>query len=189
MGYVESIRAAYANVTSEHHERGADWYRDYAERLARHASDSGVNFDIACAIVGVSSINTRPEPGLRWTSEVMRGRTGGHLPLVCERAATILQTATDFETAREIACPSTSPSRKVRSFTCNVRTGGQTCDHDVPCVTIDRWAHFIATDGTRKDVPSGRMYDRVADAYRTVAAELGIPVAILQAVLWVTVAE
>lgn len=189
MGYAESIARAYDAATPAQHERGAAWYADYAERLARHATDAGVDFDIACAIVGVSSINTRPEPALRWTSEVLRGRMGGHLPLVCERATSILASAIDFETAREIACPAASPSRKVRSFACNVRTGGQTCEHDVPCVTIDRWAHFVAVDGARKDVPSGRMYERVADAYRTVAAERGIPVAILQAVVWVTVAE
>jgi hypothetical protein len=120
---------------------------------------------------------------------MMHGGTGGHLPLVVSRALDILTSAVDFETARDIACPSTSPSRKVRSFTCNVRTGGQTCEHEVPCVTIDRWAHFVATDGARKDVPSGKMYERVADAYRQVAAERGIPVAILQAVVWVVVAE
>ena len=157
MEYTESIRRAYDAASSDQRERGAEWYRDYAERLAQHAEQAGVNFDIACAVVGVSSINTRPEPGLVWTARMLNGATGGHLPLVVSRARSILSDAADFETAREIACPSTSPSRKVRSFTCNVRTGGQTCDHDVPCVTIDRWAHYVATDGERKDVPSGRM--------------------------------
>jgi hypothetical protein len=178
MGYAESIRNAYVNATSEQHARGRAWYADYSARLYAAASERDVNFNVACAVVAVSSINTRPEPGLRWTLETLDGRRGGHLPLVCERAASIIAAdsetddGADFDTLRNIACPESSPSRKVRSFGCNVRTAGETCEHDVPCVTIDRWA-----------------YERIADAYRTVAAELGIAPAILQAVVWVTVAE
>ena len=189
MTYAESIRRAYDNASAEQRERGAAWYADYSQRLYTAADAANTDFGVACGIVAVSSINTRPEPGLRWTVEVMNGRRGGHLPIACERAEHILSVAEDFETAREIACPSTSPSRKVRSFGCNIYTMGETCTHDVPCVTIDRWAHFVATDGERKDVPSGPLYERVADAYRQVAADLGIAPAILQAIVWVTVAE
>jgi hypothetical protein len=114
---------------------------------------------------------------------------------VCERAASIIAAdaatddGADFDTLRDIACPETSPSRKVRSFGCNVRTAGEPCEHGTACVTIDRWAHYVATDGERKDVPSGPLYERIADAYRQVAAERGIAPAILQAIVWVTVAE
>jgi hypothetical protein len=191
MTYAESIRRAYDAATSEQRERGIAWYADYSQRLYTLADAANVPFAAACGIVAVSSINTRPEPGLRWTSEVMNGRKGGHLPIAVERAAHILDAAEelDFDGARDLACSPESDARKVRNFGCNVYTMGQPCEHGTACVTIDRWAHYVATDGARKDVPSGKMYDRIADAYREVAAELGMAPAILQAIVWVTVAE
>jgi len=185
---VAAVVAAVRSATSEQTERGTVWYADYGRRVRRAAREAGVPFAAACAIIGVSSINTRPEPGLRWAVATMAGHVGGHLPLAVSRAAAILaERGAPFDRLRDIACPATSPSRKVRSFACNVRTGGRECRHAVPCVTIDRWANFIATG--RKDVPSGPAYERVAAAYREAAAILGLPVAIVQAIAWVTVAE
>ena len=190
MDYEKSIATAYENATAEQRARGEAWYRDYGRRVRTEARRASVPVGAAMALVGVSSINTRPEPGLRWAIRTMAGETGGHLPLVVARGAAIMAArALPFDALRDIACAPTSPSRKVRSFACNVRTGGAVCRHAEPCVTIDRWAHYVATNGTRKDVPSGPQYERIATAYRNVAARLGIAPAILQAIVWVTVAE
>ena len=189
MDYEASIRTAYANLTDT--VRGRSWYRDYRATLNAAAKDASVPTFKAYGIIGVSSINTRPDVGMKWTIATMNGTVGGHLGIAVKRAAAILSSARSFNQARDIACApdAKSGARKVRNFSCNVATGGNPCKHDVPCVTIDRWAHYVATNGERKDVPTGATYDAVASAYRTVAAELGIAPAILQAVLWVSVAE
>ena len=185
-----NIRAAYDAASIAQRERGESWYRDYGVRIAQHANDANVPVDAACAIVAVSSINSRPEPGLSWSVRIMNGATGGHLPLVCERAARIMADRwASFDTLRNIACDETSPRRKVRSFACNIRTLGLPCEHGDACVTIDRWANYVATNGKDKSVPAGPKYDALARAYRMVAADLGIAPAIVQAVTWVMVAE
>lgn len=187
---IDSILRAYDNATAEESARGRVWYPDYRDRTLRHAAETGTPEHRALGIVAVSSINTRPEPGLAWSRKVMQGETGGHLPLACERAAQILASAETFEEARDIATPyaPTGP-RKVRSFACNVRTGGETCEHPEPCVTIDRWAIYIWSDGAEKSVPKGRKYDRIAADYRAAAEARGVTPATMQAVTWVTVAE
>ena len=185
--YAANIRAAYL-ATDGRESRGHDWYRSYAQRLRRAAREAGATFGQACGLIGVSSINTNPTQGINWAIATMNGATGGHLPLVVTRGAAILTAAT-FEAARDLACPATSDARKVRNFACNVHTYGKVCRHDVPCVTIDRWANRIATGNPKAGVPKGKAYDAVADAYRMVAAEFGLAPATLQAILWVTVAE
>lgn len=189
MDYTASILRAYDAATPDAHERGRAWYADYRERLAQHAAETGTPMHRALGVVAVSSINTRPEPGLAWARRFMAGERGGHLPMVCDKAERILAAET-FEAARDIATPfEPNGPRKVRSFACNVATGGDACDHPEPCVTIDRWATYVATDGAEKSVPKGRKYDALAAAYRDAAAARNVPPAVMQAVTWVTVAE
>ena len=190
MAYVESILRAYDAATPDKHARGRSWYADYRAELADHARATGTPMHRAVGVLAVSSINTGPVQGMRWTARTLAGGTGGHLGAVCDKAQRILATADTLDAARDIATPYTpNGSRKVRSFACNIATGGETCTHDVPCVTIDRWAHYIATDGADKSVPKGRAYDELAEAYRTAATMRGVSPAVMQAVTWCVVAE
>jgi len=173
-------------------ERGASWYLDYRAELDA-GRPANVTLDVACAIVGLSSINTGPERGMTWTLATLHGASGGHVPTAVLRAVPIMQRAATltFEEARELAVPfDPKGSRKVRSFACNVRTGGAPCqcEHGA-CVTVDRWANRIATGDDDAGVPKGAEYDAVAAAYRLAAERIGIAPAILQAILWVAVAE
>jgi hypothetical protein len=185
------ILETYNSANPDQIVRGATWYARY--RISVDRSRGSHAIENACAVIGVSSINTNPAQGLNWARKFMNGETNrGHLDLVVSRAELILSTVnaqSSFDTLRDIAGPSTSPARKVRNFACNVYTAGETCTHIVPCVTIDRWANRIATGDAKSGVPSGKNYDAVADAYRNVAVQLDIPVAILQAITWVVVAE
>jgi hypothetical protein len=84
---------------------------------------------------------------------------------------------------------SSEAAHKTTSFHCNL-TG---CAHGgQECVTIDRWA-LCAAYGCRHDkdssascgrVPTGEEYVRVADCYRTLAAEYGMQGRALQAAIW-----
>jgi hypothetical protein len=74
---------------------------------------------------------------------------------------------------------------KVRAFYQCILTAGE-CDTPV----IDRHSIAVAlnafpSDKERSTYARGRWYDIFAKAYREVAAEIGIPVATLQAVTWV----
>lgn len=186
--YERNILATFNAATPDQIVRGSVWYSDY--RNLAIANSNGFTLEQVCGLVGVSSINTNPAQGMRWISKFTRGISGGHLPIVCSRGSAILSlTNPSFDTVRDIACPATSPAMKVRNFACNTFTGGMTCTHEIPCVTIDRWANRIATGDDKAGVPTGKRYVEIANAYRNVALALSIPVAVLQAITWVVVAE
>ena len=177
-----------ASVVADYVDRGTAWYSNYRELLNNNRGT--VPLKNACGVIAVSSINTNPTQGMNWATKFMRGVLNGHLQVACNRAATILTMLEDnLDAILYTACPATSPARKVRNFGCNVFTGGMHCSHIVPCVTVDRWANRIATGDMKAGVPSGKNYDAIADAYRSVAQIVGLPVAILQAITWVSVAE
>jgi hypothetical protein len=184
----DRILEAFNSANADQIARGTVWYSEY--RSLAITNGNNLSIEQIAGLVGVSSINTNPAQGMRWISKFARGIAGGHLPIVCERGTQIIAaTNSTFDAIREIACPSTSPARKVRNFACNTYTGGATCKHEIPCVTVDRWANRVATGDAKAGVPSGKNYDAIANAYRNVAITLNLPVAIVQAITWVVVAE
>ncbi len=56
---------------------------------------------------------------------------------------------------------------------------------DYQSVTVDRWAHFVATWGELKTVPTGKTYLAIAQAFIQAATMRGVEPSTMQAVTWV----
>lgn len=186
----QRIYDVFVSANEDQTTRGFNWYSEY--RALLRANSNGFTIEQACGVIGVSSINTNPARGMKWARDFMHGLIErGHLDIAVYRASVILVEMPNatFDEIRDTACSPKVKARKVRNFACNTYTAGAECNHAVACITVDRWANRIARNDFTLGVPSGADYDAVAQAYRNVAAYVNLPVAVLQAITWVVVAE
>lgn len=177
MDYCDSIRTIYAQATDADRAAGTAWYRDAGRIAAAIADRTGIATDrVAAAIAALS-----PRNPWRWNvadaaafaDAAARGETDRPTATTfgsnADRAWAFVRGETDWRTT----------ALKVRSFVANILG-------DADAVTVDVWAIRVATNGAQHEVRNDREYRAVADAYRTVAAELGITPRDLQAITWVT---
>lgn len=176
MDYSANIRGIFHLATDADIAAGREWYPSAGRLAAVIANRTGHAPDrIAAAIAALS-----PRNPWAWNvqdaaalAEYVAGR--GDLPKVTtfganrDRAIAFLRGAADWSSA----------ALKVRSFVANI------CG-DVDAVTVDVWAIRVATDGRESTVKNAAVYRAVADAYRAVAADVGLTPRELQAVTWVT---
>jgi hypothetical protein len=101
--------------------------------------------------------------------------TGGTLGMIVRKVNAILA-GTDIATTL-----SADPKNlKIVNFARNLAG-------DLNAVTVDRWAHRVATNGERSDVPTGDLYRAIAEAYEIAASMRGVSPATMQAATWVAV--
>lgn len=187
-------------------EAGIRWYSDAEAMIAAEARRTGLPLSTVAAVFAVCSINQQWGGNVTIARKWIDYATGassdrpGCLPIVAERAAEALDRKPEtFEDAFEVALgKGDARGSKVGSFVANFH-GRE--DY----VTIDRWAmvgagvaSLVPNSNPRKvntpmpcpthgKAPKGVKYDRIAQAYRDVAAELGIAPRDLQAAVWVAV--
>jgi hypothetical protein len=150
---------------------GCAWYDGYAQRLCRQiAKDAGITENAAIGLVCAYNINSSWRSGLTSAAKVAKSGKVQGLAAQRKAAAAILAGKRGTEVFGHM--------RKIGRFYRNIALR----DHD--CVTVDRWAARAAGyDGT----PPGRMYDAIERAYQDAAAEVGLPAAMVQAIVWIAV--
>lgn len=189
------IRAAWEAASDADRSAGRAWYAR-AESAAADmaaAAPAGIGPWRAAAVLAALS------PRTQWVQNVTGARlaceAAGRMaadPLFSEPddiAAAVTAAAAPYalgESVRKAARILTGEhpaavlgGPKVRAFFANI-----TGDHDA--VTIDVWAARVAFGGYAP-VPAGRLYDRLADAYRAVAAEVGESPRDVQAATWIAI--
>lgn len=179
MTYHENIRAAYADATPDDLAQGLAWYRE-AHRFARDVAANGGTLTVTRAAGVIAALS--PMQGYAQNITLAR-------KLAAHHAAGGLQPMSGYGLTRNTAkawrilCGERPldvlSGPKVRAFYRNI-TGCKTS------VTVDRWAVRIAlADPTHSGlVPKGE-YEPIAQAFRDVAAELGVTARDLQAATWV----
>lgn len=175
MDYVASIRHYWAQADAATVAEGRAWYPAIVRTVRREARASGYSVAQVAAVYAANSINTPWDRNQTLASRAIaeRGMVGGTLGMVVRKVNAILA-GEDIDSTLT-ADPN---NRKIVNFRRNL-------SGDYESVTVDRWAHRVATMGERSDVPTGATYEAIADAFRTVARELGETPATVQAVTWV----
>lgn len=173
--YESSILHYWQQADTATVAEGRAWYPSIARTIRRESRASGYSVAQVAAVYAANSINTPWARNIELASRAIaeRGMTGGTLGMVVRKVNAILQGA-DIDTTLT-ADPN---NRKIVNFRRNL-------SGDYQSVTVDRWAHRVATRGERSDVPTGATYEAIATAYRNVAAMVGETPATVQAVTWV----
>ncbi len=175
MDYVASILHYWEQADETAIREGREWYPSIHRTIRREARKSGLSVAQVAAIYAANSINTPWKRNVELASRAVaeRGMTGGTLGMVVRKVNAIVAGA-DIDST----LTSDPNNRKIVNFRRNL-------SGDYASVTVDRWAHRVATRGERSDVPTGATYEAIAAAYRTVADMLGETPATVQAVTWV----
>ena len=174
--YADNIRSILAQATADDRESGADWYPTARRIVDGIAERTGQAPDrIAAAMAALSPRNPWAWNVQDAAAYAQATSEGGSMPSATtfganrRRAWAFLHGESDWASA----------ALKVRSFVANIMG-------DTDAVTVDVWAIRVATMGEQSDAPGIRQYREVADAYRTVAAEVGLTPRDLQAITWTT---
>ena len=161
-----NIRNARINATERSVIDGTAWYATTGEWMKRYATTIDKSPHIAAAVFAAFSINTKWALNKRYAERFIdmyangthRNFTGTLSMNINKAIAYIEQDVHNFKTMVK------DPNNfKIRNFTCNLTDD---CIHDIECVTVDRWAHRIATnfgDCARRDgctVATNRKIDR-----------------------------
>lgn len=168
--YVASILRTFDAATDDEFAAGMDWYPSMTRTIAEHATGSTLSMHAIAGIFAATSINTPWKRNVALaTMAIENGRLdGGTLGMVIAKVNAILS-GVDVDTALQ--------GDKVRSFARNL-------SGDYDAVTVDRWAHRVATNGAESSVPTGKRYEAIAAAYRIAAAQRGVTPAAMQAITW-----
>jgi hypothetical protein len=168
------IRASHDAATLEERSAGLGWYHS-AQQLARYLADRyQTTVPVAAAVIAAHSQNAHWRVNVARAEAQLAGRpTGlGRAIAMGARAIADPENALDY-----VVGP------KIHPFACNIAG-------DLSVVATDRWAQR-AGFGTRDDRVCDRLIERkgVRDtlilAYGKVAADVGLPPAVLQAIVWV----
>lgn len=197
----DAIRRNYAAADADTARDGLAWYSDAETLIRADAEQYGLPVSTVAAVYAACSINASWKANQTIARRWLQYATGqterpGGLATVqarCDRAVT--ERPETFEHAFEIVLAGADArGSKVASFVSNFHGRED-------FVTVDRWAMVgaglaettVNPKGrttpceTHSKAPKGVKYDRIADAYRTVAAEFGIAPRDLQAVVWCAV--
>lgn len=175
MNYTDAIIATYDRATDDDRANGHNWYRDMVRTIADQAQSSSLTVSQCAAIYAANSINTPWVRNIKLATLAIaqNGMSGGTLGMIVRKVNAIID-GHDIETTLT-ADPA---NRKIVNFWRNL-------SGDFDAVTVDRWAHRVATNGERSDVPSGARYSEIAEAYRMAASQRGIDPATMQATTWI----
>ena len=175
--YADRITAAYDAADADAVAAGLAWYGRAESTIAGLAQTYGISRDAAAGVVAVLSPRSRWQTNLEWAESVLRAaQSGAECPAVSMGA----NRSKAWSIANGADPESVVSGPKVTAFWANLRG-------DDTYVTVDVWAARAA--GVDKDgakLNRSEMAELQA-AYRQAAERRGIPVAHLQAVVWVHV--
>jgi hypothetical protein len=174
MTYIESILATYDKASEQDIADGTEWYPAMFRLMREHSKRSGYTVAQCAAVYAATSINTPWKRNLVLAAQAIaeHGLHAGTLGMVCRKVNAILSGA-DIDSSLT-ADPS---NMKLVNFRRNL-------SGDYQSVTVDRWAHRVATDGARSDVPSGKRYHEIVEAFKQAAIARNVNPATMQAVTW-----
>ena len=175
--YTERILGTYDGADGETVAAGLAWYGRAESTIAGMAQTYGVTRDAAAGVVAVLSPRSRWSTNLQWAEAILAARGNPEAPAV----STTANRAKAWSIANGADPETVVNGPKVSAFWANLRG-------DSSYVTVDVWAARAAgipmAEGeylTRTDMRE------LQAAYRQAAERRGIPVAHLQAVVWVAV--
>lgn len=171
-----NIRKAWRKATAADLEQGLQWYDDALQRTQKIAPQHSV--ETAAGVVAALSPMTGWSTNLKNAAKLTALHAAGE-PMPTSGYGFKRNTAKAWRILAGEHPLQVLSGPKVTAFYHNILG----CNEHV---TVDRWAIRIAY-GDPNGVTSvaKREYDRIATAFRVVAAELGIPARHLQAATWV----
>lgn len=180
---VENILTMYEDTSPDLHEAGAAWYPDANAWYAYQAKAFGVSLRVVAAVVSALSPRNRWKRNLSDAQQILgmaQKKRVDHFPK-CATFSKNVEKAIKIIRLNQPELADSSP--KTRAFLKCLEN--PECDE----VVIDVWAQRVAEgDMSRKATfISEKNYKVYADAYREAAHRVDIPVASLQAIVWVTV--
>ena len=203
----DAIRARYqAARGTDAATDGVKWYTDAERMIGADAERTGLPHSTVAAVYAACSINASWAANRtianRWLDYATgaRAERPGCMATVATRCESALAERPEtFDDAfRIVLAGGDARGSKVASFVANFHGRED-------FVTVDRWAmvgagvasmvpntnptkgHIPMPCPTHGKAPKGLKYDRIAAAYREVAAEFGVAPRDLQAIVWVAV--
>ena len=179
----------YALATPDQLAAGATWYPaalDWARKLADRTGHTVVQ---VAAVMAATSPQTRWADNLRDTENLLRNlpKRSGAMSANLARARRVLAADDPLDELTRGSKTGKRGGPKMYAFASNILG-------DIDQVTIDTWAVRAAldlawrneddTEQAQRVIGWVGAYERIADAYRKAAAQLGIPASSLQAVVW-----
>lgn len=181
MNHAPNIRAVYDSATEVQRQRGIAWYREVYDQMFDLSREYLVTVEQAAAVFARVSPRNSYGTNLTLARQILHLHSNGvtlrrgYLSAGLDGAARVLA----GEDPRTVLT-----SDKVRAFFECIVSAGDT-DH----VCVDRHAYSLAWNqrSFTNDVRITKSgYRRIADAFREVAAEVGLPAAQVQATAWLT---
>lgn len=172
--YIANILSVYDRASDEQRRDGIDWYPAMTRIMREHAAQSEFSIRQCAAVYAATSINTPWARNMVLAAQALKDGSlnAGTLGMVCRKVNAILA-GEDIDSTLS----ADAGNRKLRNFTRNL-------SGDYDAVTVDRWAHRVATNGVESSVPSGDRYETIALAFRAAALMRGVNPATMQAVTW-----
>ncbi|SRR6266704_448242 len=176
--YRRNIRKAWNRATAADLEQGLQWYDDALQRTQEIATGRPLTMEAAAGIVAALSPMTGWSTNLENAERIIVLHTAGK-PMPTRGFGFRKNTAKAWRILDGEHPLKVLGGPKVTAFYHNILGSDE-------FVTVDRWAIRIAY-GTpdAKTTVGKREYEAIAQAFRYVAAELGIPGRHLQAATWV----
>jgi hypothetical protein len=178
-GLVSNIIRVWNAATPDQRKRGADWYPE-ANRIALALSQGP---SIGAGIIAALSANKAWDANVQLAEDAVAGVLIRHTKDSARKAERILA----GESPDEVLPQGLKTWNFYRNILIPVPTLGSP-QHDP--VTIDRHAHDVAMGlpygSSPRGLSSPKRYEVFADAYRTAAVQLAVPVSVLQATTWLT---
>lgn len=174
MSYDDNIRAAWDAATADDLAEGLEWYR----RARAEGRALGRTLHTGVGVIAALSPMQAWDTNIALANKLAATHAAGE-PMPTSGYGFKRNTAKAWAILNGARPLDVLGGDKVRSFYRNMLG----CGHSV---TVDRWAVRIALGDTAHDgkVPPGE-YENMADAFRRVAASLGITAQHLQAATWV----
>lgn len=174
MDYDANIEAAWNAATEDDLAEGLEWYR----RARSEGRALGVTLHRGVGVIAALSPMQAWDVNIELANRLAAVHAAGD-PMPTEGYGFKRNTEKAWRILNGERPLDVLGGDKVRSFYRNILG----CEHSV---TVDRWAVRIALGDPKHDgtVPSGQ-YEPMADAFRRVAAKLGVSAHHLQAATWV----
>jgi hypothetical protein len=164
----EIVRRCDDDVIGE----GCAWYDGYAQARCREiARETGVSENVAIGLACAYNINSTWEGGLTAARRNAPRKRSGGLPAA--------RKAADRIKAGERPTDVLGHMPKIGRFYRNIAL------RDFDCVTVDRWAARAC--GYDSNPTTEREYLMIERAYQDAAAMVGLPPAMVQAIVWIVV--
>jgi hypothetical protein len=174
-----NILRMYLSATEEQRLAGETWYETARNEAKRLAKLYDVSYRCAAGVIAVLSPRQRWEQNKLDAQNILRAATSGS-----RIKPTVAAYGKNRDKAWRIA-KGESPAKvlggpKVNAFYRNI------CG-DYNGVTVDVWAARVAEPYNHSFAGRQKDYDVIADAYASVALDLGTWPAFVQAICWVTI--